>query len=155
MKTYAIDLKDEAATERLGQALANTHALKGLVITLAGELGAGKTTLARGLLRALGHQGTVKSPTYTLLESYDLPEHTVWHLDLYRIHDPQELEYLGIRDAVGTDITWLIEWPQRGEDVLPAADLHCTIRYHQGGRRAVWEAHSEQGERALAQLMSS
>jgi tRNA threonylcarbamoyladenosine biosynthesis protein TsaE len=93
------------------------------VVYLTGDLGAGKTTLTRGFLRALGVVGTVRSPTYTLLEVYELKELTAVHLDLYRLSDPAELDNLGLREWAGVGHLWLIEWPERGNDRLPLADL--------------------------------
>jgi tRNA threonylcarbamoyladenosine biosynthesis protein TsaE len=104
------------------------------VIYLSGDLGAGKTTLARGFLRALGYCGAVKSPTYTLLEPYYLPHHTVYHLDLYRLSAAEELEYLGLRDLLTQAALWLIEWPQRGDDFLPPATINIHIAHHGSSR---------------------
>lgn len=105
------------------------------VVALEGPLGAGKTTLVRGWLRALGHTGPVRSPTYTLLETYLLAGVRVHHLDLYRIGDPEELEFIGVRDLVGDDALWLIEWPQRGGSRLPPLDHRIRIEYDAAGRR--------------------
>ena len=112
-------------TEALGAALARSKpsdpALK--VVYLTGELGAGKTTLTRGFLRAVGVVGTVRSPTYTLVESYKVGATTYLHLDLYRLNEPSELENLGLRDWASPGHLWLVEWPERGADRLPPADL--------------------------------
>ena len=104
------------------------------VVYIAGELGAGKTTLIRGMLRGLGVTGTVKSPTYTLVEPYALGELTVYHLDLYRLGEPIELEYLGIRDYFGDAVLFLIEWPERAASALPHADLRIQIDIQALGR---------------------
>ena len=104
--------------------LADKHVV---MIYLIGDLGAGKTTLTRGFLRGLGYDDKVKSPTYTLLESYEIGEYTVVHMDLYRIADPEELEYLGIRDYLQPKTIFLVEWPERGQNFLPPADVTCNI----------------------------
>ena len=104
------------------------------VVYLEGALGAGKTTLARALLRALGHEGAVRSPTYTLLESYLLAQAEVHHLDLYRLADPEEVEFLGVRELAGPRAIWLVEWPERGGDRLPAPDLVLEIGFDGAGR---------------------
>ena len=105
-----------------GAALAQTLPASA-VIYLEGDLGVGKTTLAQGILRALGVTQSIKSPTYTLLETYETKSGLAHHLDLYRLNDPEELEYIGIRDYLGTPALWLIEWPEKGKGHLPSADL--------------------------------
>jgi tRNA threonylcarbamoyladenosine biosynthesis protein TsaE len=104
------------------------------VIYLSGDLGTGKTTLVRGILRGLGHRGAVRSPTYTLLEPYALAGFRLFHLDLYRLGDPEELEYLGIRDLLEGDSVLLVEWPERGAGVLPTADLEVRLDHADAGR---------------------
>jgi tRNA threonylcarbamoyladenosine biosynthesis protein TsaE len=140
-------LADARATAACGAGLADCCEA-GLLVFLEGELGAGKTTLVRGLLRALGHTGAVKSPTYTLVESYPSDRLPVHHLDLYRLADPEELEWLGIRDLMVGDAVCLIEWPERGAGLLPAPDLRVTLSYHDGGRRISVQSASERGARA-------
>ena len=124
-------LADSDATERAGALLANVLPQGDLIMYLQGDLGAGKTTLVRGLLRALGHISRVPSPTYTLVEPYTLGPREIKHLDLYRIADPEELAFLGIRDMGGI---LLIEWPERGVHFLPPPDLLCRLRTAPPGR---------------------
>ncbi|HRQ65380.1 MAG TPA: tRNA (adenosine(37)-N6)-threonylcarbamoyltransferase complex ATPase subunit type 1 TsaE [Xanthomonadaceae bacterium] len=147
-----LTLADEAATLALGHRLAPALDPP-QVVYLKGDLGAGKTTLARGILRALGHAGPVKSPTYTLVESYDLERLTVHHLDLYRLGDPSELEALGIRDLLDPTALLLVEWPERGEGWLPPADVEVQLSHVAKGRSARIRAHSPRG-RALMGLLT-
>ena len=133
MQTTERYLADETATEQLGAELARTLT-SGQVIFLRGELGAGKTTLVRGLLRALGHTGKVKSPTYTLIEPYDVPIGKIYHLDLYRLSYPEELEYIGLRDLLETSSILLVEWPERGRDYLPAPSVEIQLEHQMPGR---------------------
>jgi len=128
-------LKDEQATLDFGAKLATMLPKKGLVF-LHGSLGAGKTTLVRGLLRAAGHQGSTKSPTYTLVEPYLLPHQKFYHFDLYRLADPEELEYMGFRDYLDENALCLIEWPEKGGNFLPKADLELSLSY-EGERRSI------------------
>jgi tRNA threonylcarbamoyladenosine biosynthesis protein TsaE len=127
-------LPDEAATESYGRALA-ARLPRGAVVFLHGDLGAGKTTLVRGILRGLGYTGSVKSPTYTILEPHDLPFAVVYHFDFYRIADSQELDFLGMDELISTDALKLIEWPERVSDRLPEPDVEVRMLPEGGGRR--------------------
>lgn len=123
-----------------------------MVVHLEGPLGAGKTTLVRGLLRGLGHAGRVRSPTFTLLEPYELPGCEVAHLDLYRLADPAELEYLGLPDMLRPGALVLVEWAEKGGGRLPGADVRLALDYEGAGRQAVCAAGSSRGEPVLAAL---
>ena len=148
-----LSLASEQATERLGKAIAEALPNAG-VIYLHGELGAGKTTLVRGLLRALGYLGAVRSPTYTLVENYAVGGKQVFHFDLYRIADPDELEYIGLRDYLDGKSLLLVEWPERGASVLPPADLDIELRFEEDARAVGITALSELGRVVLDQLDS-
>ncbi|WP_018876126.1 MULTISPECIES: tRNA (adenosine(37)-N6)-threonylcarbamoyltransferase complex ATPase subunit type 1 TsaE [unclassified Thioalkalivibrio] len=119
------------ATEAAGAALAALDQPN--IVFLEGDLGAGKTTWVRGLLHRLGHAGAVRSPTYTLVEPYRLADREVLHFDLYRLGDPEELEYLGVREAFGGEGLWLVEWPERGAGWLPAPDLVVRLAHRAAG----------------------
>lgn len=125
-------------TEALGARLLGTPPDPGApcrVVSLSGELGAGKSTFARGALRSLGAQGPIKSPSYTLLETYELPRVHAVHLDLYRLIDPSELEHLGLADYHRPGFLWLIEWPEHGAGRLPASDLRFEFSITENGHR--------------------
>jgi tRNA threonylcarbamoyladenosine biosynthesis protein TsaE len=149
MPMVTLEADSVRAQEELGAGLARACP-ESCVIYLEGDLGTGKTTLARGFLRALGHRGPVRSPTYTLLEPYRSETHHCYHLDLYRLGDPEELEYLGVRDLLQAPSVLLVEWPERGSGGLPAADLRIRIRYADRGRRLELEPLSPVGEELLA-----
>ena len=147
--TLALD--DEQATAALARAMAPL-VQPGAVLYLHGDLGAGKTTFSRYLLQALGHQGNVKSPTYTLVEPYQLGELTAYHFDLYRLRDPEELEFMGIRDYFSASTLCLIEWPERGYGLLAPADLELKLQLIQGQRSVCLTAATAKAEAWLEQL---
>jgi len=127
-------LVDEAATLAYGHALAKLG-LRSELVFLHGELGAGKTTLVRGYLRALGYEGAVKSPTYTLLESYQIDAARIFHFDFYRILDPRELGYIGIDELMAEAAVKLVEWPSKAGDALPTADIEVRLSVAGRSRR--------------------
>ena len=144
-------LADETATVELARALERTREGRAVVF-LQGELGAGKSTLARAWLRACGVEGAIRSPTYTLVEQYPLTEGgTALHLDLYRIGDPGELEFLGLDGDIRL---WLVEWPQRGQGALPPADLDIELAVEGEGRRCRLQPRTATG-RAWVEAMAS
>ena len=135
-----IDVPDEASMLNLGQQIAKALAdADGCMIYFHGELGAGKTTLIRSILQTMGVVGRVKSPTYTLVEPYELDDRTAYHFDLYRLGDPEELEFLGLRDYLSANAFLFVEWPERGEGILPSADVHIRIDYAGTGRQVCIE----------------
>lgn len=143
-------LENAEATDALGAALAGTRPARG-VVHLQGDLGAGKSTLARSLLRTLGVTGAIRSPTYTLVERYPLSRGgEAWHLDLYRIGDGAELEFIGLDSDEAT--LWLVEWPERGIGFLPPADLRIALEVAGSGRRAIVTGLSETGRTWLTRL---
>jgi tRNA threonylcarbamoyladenosine biosynthesis protein TsaE len=152
MSTLALHLPDAAATEAIGAALAPVLS-GGMVITLSGDLGAGKTTLVRGALRALGWRNAVKSPTYTLVEHYAFSSLYFYHFDFYRFADPDEWETTGFAELFRPDAVCLIEWPERAAEHLPTPDLALLLalsdRAGATGRDLVATAHTEAGERCL------
>ena len=148
-----LSLQSAQATENLGARLAR-NATPGSILYLRGELGAGKTTLVRGFLRALGHEGSVKSPTFTLVEPYEIDDKRIFHLDLYRLTDAEELEFIGIRDFLTEDSIVLVEWPERGQGALPAPDLDIAMAYTGEDRLCRVNALSTRGEACLAGLKS-
>ncbi|QUI62532.1 tRNA (adenosine(37)-N6)-threonylcarbamoyltransferase complex ATPase subunit type 1 TsaE [Pseudoalteromonas sp. A22] len=145
------DLADEPATVAMGNKIANVIR-QGAVLFLHGDLGAGKTTLTRGIVQSLGHSGKVKSPTYTLVEPYELDDVSIYHFDLYRLGSPEELEYMGIRDYFASNAICVVEWPEKGEGFIPNPDIDVTMQYAGDGRQITLEAKSSRGEALLKQL---
>jgi tRNA threonylcarbamoyladenosine biosynthesis protein TsaE len=160
MKQLEYVLADEAATINIGENLAQVlqcqisqqQLQQSLVVFLNGDLGAGKTTLTRGFVRGMGHKGNVKSPTYTLVEPYELPPWQVYHFDLYRLADPEELEYMGIRDYFSDNCCCFIEWPEKGAGLLANADIIINMVYQDDHRMINLQASSTRGEVVLQQL---
>jgi len=147
-----LTLPDEAATLRLGEACA-AGAANGRVLHLRGELGAGKTTLVRGLLRALGHRGRVKSPTYTLVEPYTDLRLNLYHFDFYRFKDRSEWLSSGFREHFNPQSLCIVEWPERAGDLIAAPDLDIQLQYQGEARSASLVAHSPAGEAWLASVL--
>jgi tRNA threonylcarbamoyladenosine biosynthesis protein TsaE len=144
-------LPAEADTLALGAAFAAGLA-PGLVIYLQGDLGAGKTTFARGVLRGLGYVNKVRSPTYALVELYKFSKLYLYHFDFYRFKDPRELDDAGFRECFTAESVALVEWPQKAATVLPAADVTVSIRSEADGRLVEIKAHTEAGRRCIEQL---
>jgi len=168
MLKSTVFLKDEAETERFGRLLAlatsdlpvtagngelKPAATNGGTIYLHGDLGAGKTTLARGLMRGYGYDGAVKSPTYTLVEPYEFSRYNIYHFDLYRLSIPDEVEFLGVSDYFESQNLCLIEWPENGGSELPKADLLISLVIENQGRRLSWQANSERGQEIAERLL--
>lgn len=152
-KTLILD--SEQAQQALAAELAkaaSTEPDSGLIIFLHGELGAGKTTFARGFLRGRGYEGIVKSPTYTLVEAYELGQSFVYHFDLYRLSDPEELEFTGSRDYFDGVSSCLIEWPEKAAGYLPKADLECYLQQHPRGRELRIRAVTAMGENTMLRV---
>jgi len=148
-------LGDAAATEALGAALARAYLATGRgagVLYLHGELGTGKTTCVRSLLRTLGVTGSIRSPTYTLVEVYELPDLACVHVDLYRLRGAVDVEELGLRDYLTGNHLLLVEWPERGATALPQADLGIMLSYHEEVRRVLLCGRSERGLKLLDAL---
>lgn len=143
-----LHISDTEAMLAFGRRMADAS-IPACVIYLHGPLGAGKTTLVRGLLEGLGHYGPVKSPTYTLVETYRIFDIVVYHWDMYRISDPAELEYLGIRDYNEQPAWWLVEWPEKAGGILPPADLNITINVEGSVREVICEVLTDIGRQLL------
>jgi tRNA threonylcarbamoyladenosine biosynthesis protein TsaE len=144
-------LANESEQEQLAAQMAQ-FTEQGSVIFLQGDLGAGKTTFVRGFLQGLGHKGVVKSPTYTLVEPYSIDNKRIYHFDLYRLANPDELEYAGGRDYFDGESICLVEWPEKAEGFLPVADIQLLLSYENEGRRAEIMANTARGKSVLASL---
>lgn len=150
----SIFLADETATQSLGVALG--HALSaGMTVYLDGDLGAGKTTLVRALLKSLGYTGSVKSPTYSLMESYVLENGSFHHFDFYRFESPEEFLEAGLDESFGQEAVCLVEWPEKAVGYLPPADLKVKLIHQKQGRLADLTAGSERGEQCLIRLKNA
>ena len=145
MSEVTLYLADEQAMSDFGARIARITEGHGLIF-LEGNLGMGKTTLSRGIIRGLGHVGAVKSPTFTLVEPYEIGDIRAFHFDLYRLVDPEELEFLGIRDYFEDDALCLIEWPDKGAGFLPKPDLTITISPQDSGRSLKILSQGSRGE---------
>ncbi|OOF57951.1 tRNA (adenosine(37)-N6)-threonylcarbamoyltransferase complex ATPase subunit type 1 TsaE [Rodentibacter genomosp. 2] len=149
-------IPDESTMLRFGKKLAETilkcHTERAVILYFNGDLGAGKTTLTRGMVQGLGFQGNVKSPTYTLVEEYNITGKMIYHFDLYRLADPEELEFMGIRDYFAKDSICLIEWAEKGDGILPPADLFVNIDYYDDARNITLIAQNALGEQIIQQL---
>lgn len=144
---HSISKVDEKAMLGLASALAKIVPEQGMVLYLEGDLGTGKTTFSRGLIQALGHQGAVKSPTYTLLEPYLELQLPVLHFDLYRLSDPEELEYIGMRDYLEHAALFIFEWPSCGRNFIPAADVKILIELEPAqSRKITLQSFTTKGE---------
>lgn len=151
MSEVTLYLADEQAMSDFGARIARITQGHGLIF-LEGNLGMGKTTLSRGVIRGLGHVGAVKSPTFTLVEPYEIGDVRAFHFDLYRLVDPEELEFLGIRDYFEDDALCLIEWPDKGAGFLPKPDLTITISPQDSGRSLTILSQGSRGEAWCAAL---
>lgn len=152
--SWHVTLVDEARQILLGRHLGAALAYHGNV-WLEGDLGAGKTTLTRGILQGAGHEGAVKSPTYTLLEPYEVAGRHIHHFDLYRLADPEELAFIGARELFDDASLNIIEWPSQGQGELPDPDVIVTLAVLDEGRRAQLQGLTPHGEKAIATLQHS
>jgi len=152
--SHSTFLADEAATIAYGQRLAKAINSKGL-LTLSGNLGSGKTTLCRGLIQSYSHSGAVKSPTYTLVEPYEIGDKRIYHFDLYRMEDPEELEFIGLWDYLTQEALIIIEWPEKAFGVLPPADLAIQLEQQEKGRKITCSSNTSLGEAVLEKLAAA
>ncbi|ALS31658.1 tRNA (adenosine(37)-N6)-threonylcarbamoyltransferase complex ATPase subunit type 1 TsaE [Pseudoalteromonas sp. NZS127] len=153
-RSFKSHLSDDIATVTMGNRIAAIIE-QGAVIYLHGDLGAGKTTFTRGVVQGFGHTGKVKSPTYTLVEPYELERANVYHFDLYRLGDPEELEYMGIRDYFSAQAICVVEWPEKGGEFIPVPDLNITLSYVGDERNIVINSASERGSVIIEKLNNS
>ncbi|GAA6204783.1 MULTISPECIES: tRNA (adenosine(37)-N6)-threonylcarbamoyltransferase complex ATPase subunit type 1 TsaE [Thalassotalea] len=154
----SFSLVDEQATVAMGKQIAKivkSELNQGIVVYLNGDLGAGKTTITRGFVQGMGHVGHVKSPTYTLVEPYDLVNWQVYHFDLYRLADPEELEFMGIRDYFNENCCCFIEWPEKGNGLLANADITINMAYQGEQRLVEFQSHNTLGKNLLLALERS
>jgi len=146
------DIHGETQQLKFGQQLATCVDDKACIIFLQGELGAGKTTLVRGFLQTKGYSGKVKSPTYTLIETYDCSPMTIVHMDLYRLNHPTEMDNLNLRDYLNDNTIVLIEWPEKALAKLPSPDLTCALSFHGESRQIVFKSHTTTGHTIVEAL---
>ncbi len=149
MSQLTLSIEDPQGMENMGKRLYDACRTTGLILYLKGNLGAGKTTLVRGFLRAMSFSGSVKSPTYTLVEPYEFKDATVYHFDLYRLNSPDELEYMGIRDYFFKGAYCLVEWPEKAESFLPECDLQIHFKILDNTRQVTLNAISQKGKNVL------
>lgn len=152
--TFECFLADEAEQIALAEKIA-MHLQSSFIMLLKGNLGVGKTTFARGFIRASGFDGVVKSPTYTLVEPYPITfKRTCYHFDLYRLGNPEELEFIGARDYFNDNDVCLVEWPEQAEGFLPVADWLCEFNHQKIGRNLVISALTDKGKKLMLQVFS-
>lgn len=149
---FSMDLINSEETEKLGEQCAKFLCAP-LVVYLRGDLGAGKTTFVRALLRGLGVTGAIKSPTFTIVEPYTLNDMTIYHFDLYRLTEPSELEYIGLRDYLGPESICLFEWPEHGEGVISACDLEIALSITLPGRKIKIQSFTHKGNRFMKEFL--